>query len=555
MSQIKETFKVSRGPSRPRYNKNLSSARKRKLEQKSQKELNLLESLKNPIPKANRRLPNRKNRNNAMKQLARSASEANLTSRELAVARQYVDNFLYPTKPFKLVRPIPVRSYSFFKEGEILFDDVDSYSEIQMQPDPWHFIRIKRRTASSVVSFNQEYTTSYTNAGQTTFTPTSTHRIGLCSNLSTTTDQIIECQNRVFSAGGVLVYTNFNGHVENGSCGYYGLDTTGTITLSFTSYSEYSVGVAVDLYVVNPDETLAYTLLNAATVSLPARGSVTKASETFTYTVSSDQFLMITGRIYNPGPNNVFLKDFTISLVGSSAPLSTEATITSDEYTLGRALYPNDVQSQEVVMDLFNGSQLWGPVAMAALLNVTQELQSAGGKFKAAYLPSFIQDKLPLDFQEEWSQISSYKASYPVFEGPYAKGVQATWVGQRIEDYQFRKPFNSEGANEFEAKSFPLDVFMANKASTTSSAKYFLQFSVVFELQTTNPLCTMTLGPSSTNLLPQMLAHAVASDHLIGENPSHVERLKKLALKIMSDPVVRQSFKALAGAGLAALLP
>lgn len=488
----------------------------------------------------------------AKTQLRKVAVANDLNNRERAIAMEYLDNFLYPSRGIKLVRAIPVRSAAFYKAGELTWQSTGEWSEVRFRPDPWKLISVREESLGKTVVSNAPFRFEYQHNNGVVV---NTRSIALCSYGT------LRCTDNSTISSSVGIQVNINGappagkgrnNQDDDQIDYWpALNANGAASFVFNNGTGRAVSVAGYTALYNDDETVS-NYIGSPTVICPAGQTIVPFTMGQNSTATAG--LIFGCFVTNNSGYDISVKDLAFTVETASTVFTTNSTISTKDYTLGQALYPTDAALQEQVMQIFTTSQLWSPVAMACLYNVSQELQKAGGKFTASYLPSWVEDKLDTSFSEEWSTLASYSNSYPRFQGPFKTGAQASWVGQRIDDYAFRKPYTSAEANAIEESSMPIDVFMSQRAAESATNNFYLTFAVCFEVQSLNPALTMSLGPSSTSLIPMLLAHLVASNHLVGENPDHIARLKKLALKIINDPLVRQGFKTLAGAGMVALL-
>lgn len=499
------------------------------------------------------RNPNRVHTKKAKSRLKRTAATAHLSSADTTIAMRYLANFLYPEKPMKLVRPIPVRSASYFKAGEITWESAGEYSEVQFNPDPWNFISVKREEPAATLQLTQPLNEHYPASADILATGR-TQYWSFSEPIPTTTGKLVQPTWFNPSVAGEFVCTK-NGHVENGVQGYQGaIPNALTASVVVTNRALVTVLCRFFCTVYNADGSQAYSSSTVTAVNCNSNADtvITLPSTTFATTSSQRTAFML--QVNNSSGVNVRINDFDFGWFSTGGTVTVASQPARTVYTLGDALYPNDELLNNQVMDVFRTCQLWSPVAMACLYNVSQVLKDAGGKFLASNLPSWTTESLNTNFEDEWTQINTLGTSYPRYFGDFQKGAQATWIGHRIEDYAFRKPYARDQILDFEHNSLPISVFMSQKASTGGEGNhFFLTFGACFEIQTFHPNFTMTLGPSSSTLMAQMLALAAASDELVGENPSHIQRLKKLAIRLYNDPLVRQGFKTLAGAGLAAL--
>lgn len=489
-----------------------------------------------------------------------TANKDRLSASEMKIAKEYVSQILWPTRPIKLIRPIPVRSYAYFKHGEITFESSAKYNSVEFRPDPFRFIELKQDAAANTVSFATSYSVDWNekNADEDTFLAGSVHYLCFDNELNTTSGTVIP---NAHAFTGVNTDVAFWGPEtsEEYVTGYYGMTCAGVLQVTATNRTPLTCTFSVDVRVYNKGTDNTWTLSNqivGPTAMVLTGGSVSLNSSNLTsLTCTSNQLFVPVLRV-TCSTGNIMLKDLVQTLYGSSASLIATGAPASKLYTFGDALYPNNADLAAKVMDAFNSCLLWSPVAMACLYNVQQELSKAGGKFAISYLPSNVQDHIPEEFASAWSTLATWATSYPHAETQFSEGAHATWIGARIDDYAFRKPSPENTVTDYAALSMPSDIFISNRTSTDAASKfqYYITFAACFEIQSLSPNWTMELGPSSTVLMPQLIAMTAASDDLVGENPSHVQRLKRLATQIVSNPVVQQGFKSLAGAGLTALM-
>lgn len=221
--------------------------------------------------------------------------------------------------------------------------------------------------------------------------------------------------------------------------------------------------------------------------------------------------------------------------------------------TVGQAIYQGDPLRAEQLDDLFRTSALWAPVACSTIVNCVQVLKERGGEFLSAYLPSNVGLSVPNDPASAWSQLVGYGRSYPVATNSFQHGAHATWVGARIQDYEFRRPFTDPKWLGLQKTALPSTVILAQRAKsdTASSIRYYIEFRVAFAVQTLNPVISMTMTPSCPSFCVLFLSIVAAHSLLVGENPDHMKRLIELAKKVATDPRV----VALAKTGLSKAIP
>jgi len=504
------------------------------------------------------KIPHRKR-----KKVANSAIQrygGSLTPPQKKALREYCMQLLWPTRPIKLVRPIPVRSFAYFKNGEITFESAAKYTQVMFRPHPFRFVELKTEATTSTAQAGQAYVVDWTqllenNQEQFTLLQNTAHWLCFPYSLNTTNSSTIPV-NKEFAPSQTTVIGYWGDEVQSGLyTGWNGVTCNGTIQIFFQNKTQTTLSVALDVRVINADGSIADAKLGTP-VSIPSGDTIPVTSVSLSTALCSPEQLFCPMVKVTAAAGNVFLKDITFSLSSATSPILATGVPTVKNYTFGEALYPGDADLAGKVNDAFKDSLLWAPVAMACLYNVTQELSEAGGKFATSYLPSNVQSRIPQNFADAWQTLATYAASYPHAETAFSVGAHATWMGARIDDYSFKVPVVTDDQIHAELMSLPSDIFISSRASNDPNSKfqYYLSFAVSFEIQTLDPSFTMTLGPSSTMLTPLFLAMAAASNDLVGENPSHMKRLSELAKKIAGNEAVQQAFKAALGIGMGALL-
>jgi len=269
-------------------------------------------------------------------------------------------------------------------------------------------------------------------------------------------------------------------------------------------------------------------------------------------TVFPNTSMFAFGLRLQPTSNGAYVSGVDFSLTAGT--ITFNGTSSTRVYTLGGARYGSEDDVNAIILqNAFRDALLWAPNSMNATLNVDQQLNTAGGRFLAAYLPSHIEDYLDETLIDEWTQINGFANSYPVAEAPFEKGCHGCWVGARIADYEPRRPFINSELAERAHGTLPKVIFMSYKVNSEVVLKYRLKFSCVLEIQSMNPLLTMKLSPCSTELIPVLMQIWGQHKDLVGHNPNHFQRIKSLTMQAMRDPRVRSALKSLLTAGVSAL--
>lgn len=469
-----------------------------------------------------------------------------LNPKEAKELESHIYNMLECEKPAQLVRPVPVRSVPCHYAGQIRFDSDDEYVEVRTRPDPFQFIEITTQTTASVAAIPAEEIGSIY-SGPAGANSTSSRYVCLQEPIvladGTYVRPVISETN---NSGGILE-AFFNDTVVNYGVGWHGLGyPTGSIfTINVVNNGSVNCTVAVNLFRVNT-ATRAQTLIQAgSTVVCSANASAAPTITTAaSLTLSADEILVFAISVVSTiaGQFTRF-RDLVFQPTVYSGLTATDVYSTQS-YTVGQAVYGLNDPRAQTLDDFFRTSLLWAPVGLSSRLNVKQQLNEAGGMMLASYLPSFILEQTSSTPSKAWEDIVAYKRSYPVKDClPFRTGAHASWVGMRLQDYEFRGQFREVAYSRRDSESLPVNVFISQKASASSTIRYFFDFQVNFEVQSVNPLVTAKLGPASPDFLAQFLAMAALHEMLVGENPSHIERIKKLVKKIANDPRVRSAAK------------
>lgn len=464
-----------------------------------------------------------------------------------------IENILHPTREQQIPRPIPVRTKSKFETGQITWSNVSEFHEIRVQPDPFNLISIRSSGVPATVSYiDHVYSESFAVLGQ------NDHDVQITGG--STTNAMLQVP--IFMDNGAYIDPVSRQTTTNTffSFGHNEVHTPGLVQ----SYPGCSVSSLTQLTmsVGNNSATSLTCALGIGSVNLTT-GVIIPQSLGAAVVVGQHTSAVISSvpGIFVPAPGTglaIYVQMSpaatcalaSISMALLSGPIKSDGQDSVVNYTIGEAVYGRGSNQQVQLDSLFTGSLLWAPVSMSATWNIAQQLNTAGGRFLTSYLPSHISPSLLNDYSQEWDQIQGYRRSYPVFDDEFVKGVHGSWIGARIADYSFHAP-GDQALNIDRNSELPINVFMSRRVNFTNTAEYFLKFSVNIEVETLNPLVDLRLGPSSVDLLPYLLAlFAANSNDLVGHNPDHLQRIKKLALKAWNDPVVRLALTTLLKAGI-----
>jgi len=347
----------------------------------------------------------------------------------------------------------------------------------------------------------------------------------------------------------------FNGYIQNVvQYGYKGLTVPeAVIQVKVDNRSSVNITAAVDWVVYSGNGTvISRTNGGPTAVNANSYANVSSASPGGFTPASADQYTVLGVRFIMPPGNTLDVNNFgftVVSLVG----MNVTTPISTRYYTLGQASYGPSSPDAALLDNILENVLLWSPCSMSTKLNVDQILNVAGGRFQTAFLPSFIDNQLSADFSEQWTFIDSRKASYPVAETKFATGAQGSWVPQRLTDVEYRKPFIQSKFRSYEYSSFPQVHILSKKAAPDAVITLRLDFNLAYEFQTTHPAYTMKMGKYHAELAGLLCNLLSANQLLVGENPSHIQRLKKLSKQVLSNPMVQKGFKELLSLGVGLL--
>lgn len=483
-----------------------------------------------------------------------SVNKLGLGPEDTKAVKAYASNLLHPTKGIDIPRPFPVKSYKGFYSGQLVVDSEFRDISFQVKPDPFKFIRITESTTTAVpgaplpiVNFAEGGADDVNNGtppgivnilfsypldaplSNGTVLPTHARSVvsgtGILAGATT-----VALENDNFRYRTVMGWENATISFSIPYAFYFKNNSAATVTISPILFTRSAAGV------INP-------LSNVTPYLVTPGQALTNSFTLLTTTVTGAGNLLCFGFRLTEVANTTFNWEncefgFTNLLIGGIAGHSAQRTL-----TLGEAAYPGDPVNAERLTGLFENCQLYAPVACSSVLNVTQLLKDRGGNFLSAYLPSRV--TLPPDTQTAWEVAKTYGRSYPVSTNPFAKGAHASWVGTRIQDYEFRRPFQESAWQDLNYDSLPSTYLLAQRAvsSDAATATYYLDFSVAFSIQTLDPTITLTMSPSCPNFLHLFLALVSMHPLLVGENPDHLKRVLELAKMVANDPRVAQLVK------------
>lgn len=515
-----------------------------------------LDSIKEKIKKLERTMNN---------QLNASVNKLNLSSDQSALVKEYAKELLHPTKGIDIPRPFPVMTNRAFFAGQLILESEARDIMFQIKPDPFRFITITENTPTAIDGTGSLPTVNYNEAGADDVGNVSSVgsgpiMIGYPSNLPLVTGgSVPNISNVALSGSGSLstvtrfvslISDNFRAGFIQGWKNVGAIAQTASVVISNGGQGNFSCQMVLFTRgangVVTPSSVSLLTAVNAGSTVAIAIPIITISTDEIT---TLGLGLRLEGFTVAP----TAWEDITVTpqVLGIKANAD---HISVRSLTVGQASYPGDVVNADRVDQLFLNSQLYAPVACSSVLNVTQLLKDRGGNFLSAYMPSRV--KLPATPEQAWMTANSYRRSYPVAMNPFAKGCHGSWIGQRIQDYEFRRPFREESWSNLNYDSLPSTYLIGQRAvaDTPSIATYYLDFNVGFSIQTLDPTITLQVTPSCPNFLLLYLSIVAMHPLLVGENPNHIARLAEIAKMVANDPRVQQLVKFGLSKGLPLLL-
>lgn len=490
--------------------------------------------------------------------LANTRSYYKLTDEEYKIAFAWLMNMLDPKKAFKFPRPIPALSYADVKSGEIIWETSAEYTEVRIRPDPFQTVMIRQLGVNASVditgdtNFGEDFRTYGSHDPEEQWIANTTHRVTTQISLPLNNGTYlapIRKNVHVSGAGGGFVNNQYD---AGAAYCYSGLVKKGNTPISayVTNRSNIQTSVQPSWTIRNADGTIASATTGATVlINTGARSLVTWPDPTSLNNPLPEQLLSIDFLFTQTSivDINSFAFEFHTMSLDVISPISTEF------WTLGQAAYGKSSSDAILLDNILSTCQLFAPCGMSALWNIDQQLNTAGGRFQASYLPTRIDPQLPGNFGEQWTFIKSRSVSYPVAETPFVKGAQGSWVGARIFDYEFKRPLISKEWQNLELETLPQVHFLQKKVADAATITLRLSFNFAYEMQTTHPAYTMTMGFYHAELAGLTATILAAHSLLVGENPSHVARLKTLTKQALTNPLLQKAFKEAISLGLSLL--
>jgi hypothetical protein len=463
------------------------------------------------------------------------------------VVEQLAFNMLEAEEPMQLCRPTPKRTVACHYKGQRNDQTSDEWFQVELQPHPSLFMAVTKQVGNDValattqqVERNEDiYDSSrYTIAGATTRHFAYQYPVGV------TDGSFIRVDESAYDEQQGITFSGTDGVPKDDPVpGFSGLKWGNNAVLAFKVNNNGPTPFACNPLV------MAINKNTRVSRSISSSGAQTAVGAHTSVVTTANPI----GAVTQPSPDEIVCFCLVVTTTGTNivkfVDIDFEPVLTNfladdaysvETFTLGQAVYGKDDERAIILDDFFLNSKQWGPIALSARLNISQELKDAGGKFLAALLPGDISSSLSPLPEEAWQQIVAFGRSYPVAEPlPFAEGCHGSWVPMSWSDFEMRKFERDESARLIEVNKMPRVVLIARKASAESIGKYMIDFQANFEVVSLNPLVTLTLGPSSPQFLSLYLALVSANMNLVGENPKHLERLWKIAQDVASNKELR----------------
>lgn len=486
-----------------------------------------------------------------------------LTATERKAVSDYAMELLHPTKGVDIMRPFPVKCAKFFQSGQISLESDANAISVVTTPDPFHFALITSENSSGMAVTDYPLNDlADLNVDDGDATPPGVVNIGYphmtpieLSNGKWLRPIVVVARTELFTPISIQNH-RFIEHSATAFEELFVADET-VLTWQFTNRSIATLSIRAFIGLSVAGEIVDLTFGSASNVS--PNGTITIQQLTdrdyIAQTSSTGRRLILGVEVVSATGGSFRWEQIAYKLMSAVVPIQAYAgAIVAEPLTFGQAMYYNDPGLAAKVDALFTESFLWSPVACSTIVNAVQVLKDKGGEFRSAWLPSNAYD-LPPGPTAAWSTLAAYQRNYPGAITPFVKGSQATWVGARIADYEFRRPFREPFWLAFENSALPKTVIIAQRApgeaGVVAPCRYYIDFRATFAVQTMNPTVTMTQSAVCPDFCMMFLAFVVNNQLLVGENPDHLKRLWQIAKTFAGDPRVQGIVKT----GLKTALP
>jgi len=490
------------------------------------------------------------------KALSLGSTYNNMSPDKKKLLLSYIKNFLWPTKVWNFPCIVPSYKVPKWYQMQFTFDSVANYETIIVRNDLNALISRKILSGTNltpVVPIEQIIELN----GNQNLTPNSNY----CFDQSITTTS----GTNVLSVGNDFAQPNPNTY-------YHTSTSTRSVVLGVKGYRnvKIAIGASVTMSVSNLGgytvtgnfHLVSLTQAGVATIIQSATAGTINANATKVYTITAaadieilppDALMFV---FENTGVVNVVMNNTNFIVSGVFSFITPEVWENRSLATLISGAFVNDNSGAGLVwkqmQDMLLASSFVKVTALAALWNVTQELKDAGGQFLCGYMPGYTYSALPSTDPERWEYILANP--YPSYNGKFVDGVHGSWIGQRFEDYSWKKFLTNPELEAANDNMSPFLIFMANKIALETRVTYRLDLRVSFDMQTIDRTQTCVPPMAAAGLLEAIVAMAAISKPVGANKTEHLQTVMKIAKNIAGNPMVQDAFSALLKSGVAALL-
>ena len=237
-------------------------------------------------------------------------------------------------------------------------------------------------------------------------------------------------------------------------------------------------------------------------------------------------------------------QDLTDQTISFSVILPSNVTYSSQTYGISYDMAT--LMGHQSVADDYQASSTSSTTALWTLLqNLTAELYKQG-RIGHCQMPSHTERFFPTDPTKALKYMSNMQSlSKPVL--PLATGGQRSYLFEDIEDLMFKNWKNIDVYSE--TNPLPTIAYAWDKGETNGVdlLQLNLQFKMNIEYITTSPVAPAFTAPPFLFTLYQAalqaMSQSVSGEDMGGENPKHLDRMKKIARSVASNPTVQRLAK------------
>lgn len=222
----------------------------------------------------------------------------------------------------------------------------------------------------------------------------------------------------------------------------------------------------------------------------------------------------------------------------------TQGQYVSTDYSLWELL--GDNPGSEIVKTQFENAERYSITGFSALLqNATAQFYKSGSVVGAQF-PGGSEPRIPQNGDAMYKFISSFNDP-KTYSGQLNKGLHWFFAPEKIQDWFFQ-PTSVERRGEKPFFACAWSGVAVNDLANMLGLVLDIRANI--ELLSTD-ISLMKFSPSSDLLrLMDLYVTLVSAHNPVGENPSHMSKIKKIVGSILSNPVLRSTLKQAALAGL-----